>query len=123
MNLQFIVPEDGVPRLIDFNGRPYQTLALALGAGVNFVDIWARAATNRAIALPRHAQTGVRYYDLIRELFSIHAMHGWNPLKLMKSFRFALGAKHIIWRADDLRPVLFHYVRLLIRHAKQRRWR
>lgn len=121
VNLQFIVPEDGVPRLIDFNGRPYQTLALALGAGVNFVDIWARAATSRAVTLPGHAQTGVRYYDFSRELLRIRAMYGWHPLKLMKSFRFALGAKHIIWRADDLRPVLFHYVRLLSRHVKQRR--
>lgn len=63
VNLQFIVPEDGVPRLIDFYGRPYQTLALALalGAGVNIMDIWPRSVTGRELTDLQVARPGIRY--------------------------------------------------------------
>lgn len=122
VNLQFIVPEDGNPRLIDFNGRPYQTLSLALGAGINFLDIWARAATDRDLYLPEPARPGIRYYDFRQEMLRIRAQYGVSPVRLAESFGFALTAKHIIWTLDDLRPVVAHYRRVVDRQfAKKRR--
>lgn len=121
VNLQFIVSEDGAARLIDFNGRPYQTQALALGAGVNFMDIWARAATGREVGPACTAKVGVRYYDFRQEMMRVVARFGWNPVELAKSLAFAVGAKHIVWSLDDPRPVFTHYRRIIRRHLTHRR--
>ena len=45
--LQFLVPADGVPRLIDFNPRLYGSLPLAVRAGANHPDTWARLITGQ----------------------------------------------------------------------------
>ena len=73
---QLIVSNDGIPRLIDFNGRAYQTIALALGVGVNFMGVWSRVATNRKPTIPQSVQLGIRYQYLMRDLFRVHDEHG-----------------------------------------------
>lgn len=112
MNMQFIVPEDGVPRLFDFNGRPYMTQSLALGAGVNFMDIWARVATGKEPIIPQPAKPGIRYQDFVRDIFRIRDIHGWNPLKFLECLVYSIGAKHPYWRADDPKPFIHRYWRL-----------
>jgi predicted ATP-grasp superfamily ATP-dependent carboligase len=47
--LQFLVPGDGEPRLLDFNPRYYGSIALAIRAGANHPDVWARLATGRPV--------------------------------------------------------------------------
>src|SRR5205823_3805656 len=59
--LQFVVPEDGGPVLIDFNGRLYGSLALAVAAGVNLPAIWGCVATDRPLPRTREGLAGVRY--------------------------------------------------------------
>lgn len=119
VNLQFIVPEDGVPRIIDFNGRPYQTIALALGAGVNFMDIWAKLATGRVPVVPERARVGVRYHDFVQDRRRIRDTYGLRPLKLWTCFRFAFGSTHIDWARDDLRPFIYRYYRLVARQVSK----
>jgi predicted ATP-grasp superfamily ATP-dependent carboligase len=59
--LQFVRGRDGIPRLLDFNGRFYGSLALALAAGINLPATWARMATERAVDPVPKARIGVRY--------------------------------------------------------------
>src|SRR5207248_426407 len=67
--LQFLVPDGGgEPQLIDFNGRFYGSMPLAIGAGVNLPDIWARSVTSRDVPEPRDAEPGVRYQWLEGDL-------------------------------------------------------
>jgi predicted ATP-grasp superfamily ATP-dependent carboligase len=65
--LQFLRGPDGVERLIDFNGRYYGSMALALRAGVNHPATWARVALGMPVAQTTQI-TGVRYQWLTRDL-------------------------------------------------------
>ena len=40
VQLQFLAPADGPPRLIDLNGRPYGSLSLAIAAGLPLPALW-----------------------------------------------------------------------------------
>ena len=60
--LQFLVGDDGVPRLIDLNGRFYGSLSLAVAAGANLPAVWADLAVGRDPGPPVRARPGVRYH-------------------------------------------------------------
>jgi predicted ATP-grasp superfamily ATP-dependent carboligase len=102
--LQFLVPAGGEPQLIDFNGRFYGSLALAVGAGVNLPDIWARLATGRP-ATGGDARPGIRYQWLEGDLRAAH-----DPIG---SLRYAIGARHSISSLRDPKPVLREIRRLI----------
>lgn len=76
--LQFLVPADGVPRLIDFNPRMYGSLPLAVRAGANHPDTWARLTTGRPVA-PSAGRPGAAYQwfsrDLRASLADPHPVH------------------------------------------------
>ncbi len=75
VQLQFLAPADGPPRLIDLNGRPYGSLSLAIAAGLPLPALWldAYVVGGSPAASPSVAQgepgpeqirlggTGVRY--------------------------------------------------------------
>lgn len=65
--LQFLTPDDGLPRLIDFNPRFYGSLPLAVRAGANHPDTWARLTTGRPVA-PSEGRPGARYQWFSRDL-------------------------------------------------------
>jgi predicted ATP-grasp superfamily ATP-dependent carboligase len=66
--LQFLASADGRRLLIDFNPRFYGSLALAMRAGVNHADVWARLATGRPVHDPGRARPGARYQWFSRDL-------------------------------------------------------
>jgi predicted ATP-grasp superfamily ATP-dependent carboligase len=109
--LQFLVPADGIPRLIDLNGRFYGSLALAVGAGANLPATWAALATGRwaapAGAEPVTAAAGVRYSwwqgDLRR---AVVERRGGMARDLAGSLYAGLGAVHSIGRWRDPAPAL-----------------
>ena len=67
-NLQFLRPPLGEPHLIDFNGRFYGSLALAVAAGVNLPDVWGRSALGEAVDPVPSAPGGVRFQSLLEDL-------------------------------------------------------
>jgi predicted ATP-grasp superfamily ATP-dependent carboligase len=106
--LQFLsVPARG-PVLIDFNGRFYGSLALAVAAGVNLPAMWAAAATRRKVPTPRAARVGVRYQWLEGEL-RLALTQRRVPLRALA---YAPGAAHSIWSASDPKPALLQALRL-----------
>ena len=107
--LQFLVPEDRVPRLIDFNGRFYGSLALAISAGANFPALWADAAIGRPT---EHvdAAPGYRYQWLWGDLRRASVeRRGGLARDLFQTIRFAPGATHSVWGRRDSAPTA-HYL-------------
>jgi predicted ATP-grasp superfamily ATP-dependent carboligase len=112
--LQFVGAPGDHPSLIDFNGRFYGSLALAVGAGVNLPTLWAALATGRPVPEAVTALPGVRYQWLYGDLRRCidEGRRGilersWDALS------YSRGAVHSVISLNDLRPAA-RYVRLLI---------
>jgi len=105
VQLQFILPEDKVPRLIDFNGRTYASLALATAAGVNFLDIWARLAMGQQVEGPIEARPGVRYHWLEGDLKrSLRQRRGGALKDFISCIGYAPGTVGAVWAKGDPGP-------------------
>jgi predicted ATP-grasp superfamily ATP-dependent carboligase len=70
-NLQFLL-NDGEPLLIDFNPRPYHSLALAIAAGANLPAIWVDLLLGRRPAV-RDYEVGVRWRYLRHDALALWA--------------------------------------------------
>jgi predicted ATP-grasp superfamily ATP-dependent carboligase len=105
--LEFVVPADGAPRLIDFNGRFYASIALALRAGVNLPAMWAAHATSRPFAGPDTARAGVRFQWLEGDLRLAVQRRGPAMLgEAVAALRYGVGAGHSQWLLSDPGPAL-----------------
>ena len=104
--LQFIDTGEGQPRLIDFNGRFYGSLSLALAAGVNLPATWAALATGTP-AERADARPGVRYHYLEGDLQVARSERRGGLLRDVGGcLRYALGAQHSILSLRDPGPGL-----------------
>ncbi|HEV3228154.1 MAG TPA: ATP-grasp domain-containing protein [Solirubrobacteraceae bacterium] len=105
--LQFMEPEGAEPLLIDFNGRFYGSMSLALGAGVNLPALWASLATGDRPTGRHDGRPGVRYQYLEGDLQVARAeRRGGLGRDLASCLRYAVGARHSILSARDPRPGL-----------------
>lgn len=106
--LQFIRGRDGTPRLIDFNGRFYGSLALAVAAGVNLPAIWARTAVGQPVRQAPEARVGARYQWLGGDLRAGCATTSGLARvgRALDSMLHATGSTHSIWRVHDPRPAI-----------------
>jgi predicted ATP-grasp superfamily ATP-dependent carboligase len=106
--LQFIRGRDGTPRLIDFNGRFYGSLTLAVAAGVNLPAIWARMAIGQPVRPAPEARVGVRYQWLGGDLRAGCATtSGLARIgRALDSILHAVGSTHSIWRVRDPWPAI-----------------
>ncbi|MER7368972.1 ATP-grasp domain-containing protein [Nonomuraea wenchangensis] len=104
--LQFVVPEDGRPRLIDLNGRFYGSMALATAAGANLPAAWAALAVGHDVP-PTRARPGVRYHWLEGDLrrAAVERRSGLL-LDLAGTLRYAAGAVHSTLSLRDPGPAL-----------------
>jgi predicted ATP-grasp superfamily ATP-dependent carboligase len=121
-NLQFILCEDGVPRLLDFNGRFYGSLALAVAAGPNLPAVWARLATGQPVRTVQQSRPGVRYQWLAGDLRAgcVATSGVARVTALIDTLVCAAGATHGTWRASDPWPAITHYSRKLAKWMRQR---
>jgi predicted ATP-grasp superfamily ATP-dependent carboligase len=104
--LQFVVPADGRPRLIDFNGRFYGSLALAVAAGANLPAIWAALASGRRVRRTR-ARPGVRYQWLEGDLRRAGRERRGGLLRDgVTTIASAGSATHSLWSWRDPWPAL-----------------
>jgi predicted ATP-grasp superfamily ATP-dependent carboligase len=111
-HLEFLVPEDRRPRLIDFNGRIYASLALAVGAGVNFPALWAQLAMGRPTGRRRDAVPGIRYQWFWGDLRGALTERSAGP-EVLGTVRSARGSVHSVASVRDPRPAL-RLVRLML---------
>lgn len=104
--LQFITPPTGPPRFIDFNGRFYGSMALAVAAGCDLPMDWARLSLGQVVAGASPTVT-TRYQwlegDLRRALVE---KRGGIIHDLSETLRFAPSAAHSIMNLHDPKPTL-----------------
>jgi len=109
VQIQFLVPEDGEPRLVDMNGRIYWSLALPHEAGANLVAMWAALATARGTPRAATVACGISYQWLEGDLRRAFAeRRGGLVADVASALRYAKGAVHPLWNAHDPRPLLSH---------------
>lgn len=107
-NLQFLRPSTGgAPRLIDFNGRFYGSLALARAAGADLPVRWVLSAMGADDADPVAAEPGVRYQSLEEDLRRAFLERRRGLLRdVAGTLRYAGGAVHSTWSSSDPLPAL-----------------
>jgi predicted ATP-grasp superfamily ATP-dependent carboligase len=106
VQLEFRTQNGSAPRLIDFNGRLYGSVALGLHAGVNLPAAWADVALGRPVSGPAEGRPGTRYQWLEGDLKSSLSEHG--PRAVPAVLAAALRSKHGVWDPRDLGPSLAH---------------
>ncbi len=122
VQLQFLVPEGGRPRLIDLNGRFYASLHLAVAAGLDLPVMWAGRATGRELGRGRTPRTGVRYQWLEGDLRrALSTDRGQRLRELRSCLRYRQGAIDSLWSRDDPAPGL-RWLASAVRSAVDRLW-
>ncbi len=105
VELQFLTDARGVRHLIDLNGRFYGSMALAVAAGVNLPDAWARQVLGRPEPHPGDARTGVRFVwtagDLRR---AARERRGGLVRDVVSTLGWARTATDSVWDRRDLGP-------------------
>jgi hypothetical protein len=97
--LQFLVPSDRRPRLIDFNPRVYGSLPLAVKAGANLPDAWARVATGRPLERSE-GRPGAVYQWFSRDLRA--SLSDPHPVReTLRCLTVAPTAAHALWSWGD----------------------
>jgi hypothetical protein len=107
VQLQFLRTPDGTPFLIDLNGRFFGSMALALAAGGNLADAWARQALGEPLPSLPEARPGVRFLwaagDVRRAL--VERRGGLLP-DLASVLRRLPGSVPSVWDRHDPGPAL-----------------
>ncbi|HEY1833848.1 MAG TPA: ATP-grasp domain-containing protein [Solirubrobacteraceae bacterium] len=97
--LQFIATDDGRHLLIDFNPRLYGSLALAVRAGANHPDAFARLATGRPVQ-PSEGRAGARYQWFSRDLrASLNEPR--RASEVVRCITVGAGAAHSLWSWEE----------------------
>jgi predicted ATP-grasp superfamily ATP-dependent carboligase len=105
VELEFIRPPDGIPRLVDFNGRYYGSMALAIGAGVDFPALWAADATGQAVEPSPPARVPARFQRLAGDLRrAVNDRHGGLWRDVAQTIAYSPRAFHSTLSASDPRP-------------------
>jgi predicted ATP-grasp superfamily ATP-dependent carboligase len=106
VELQFLTGTDGVPQLIDLNGRFYGSMALACAAGPNLPDAWGRQALGLPMPALEDGLPGVRYVwtagDVRRAFVE---RQGGLMADVGATLRWVPGAVTSVWDRRDARPV------------------
>lgn len=118
VELQFLTPADGRPRLIDLNGRFYGSMALALRAGPNLVAAWGDQALGRPLPPLPDGEPGVRYLWAAGDLRRASAERRGGLLRDVATTIAwgAAGAARSVWDVHDPGPFL-HLVRARLRRS------
>ncbi|MDQ3785217.1 MAG: hypothetical protein M3360_10170 [Actinomycetota bacterium] len=105
--LQFQCTDEGERYLLDFNGRFYWSLALAVNAGLNLPAMWASLATDQAVGDIPPLPIGTRYQWLGGDLHRAFTERRGGLLHdLGDTLNFARSATHSLWDREDVRPSL-----------------
>jgi hypothetical protein len=114
VGLMFIVGPDGVPRLVDFNGRIPMSFQQSIAACPSLPDLWARVAAGRPLGDRPAVRIGVRYQWLWGDLRrAVSEGRGGRLADVLGCLAYAPGATHGIWSATDPCPAIRSWQRTL----------
>ena len=116
-SIQFMQPDVGPPRVVDFNGRLSLSFEQTIAAGINFPALWACVATGRDYGEVSPARMGVRFQwfegDIQRALIE---RRGGLVRDLADTLLYTRGAVHGVWRMSDPMPS-FRYWQYYLRRV------
>lgn len=120
VELEFIRGADGGPRLIDFNGRYYGSMQLAVAAGVDFPRLWAEDATGHHPEPSAAARVGVRFQRIGGDLRrALQGRRGGRARDVLDTLAYGARAHHSITSMRDPRPG-FIYLRHSVHELRAR---
>ena len=121
---QFQVPDDGIPLLIDFNGRMVGDSAFASLCGFRGHEAWARLATRRPLGQHhmRHVPAGSLYHAIDGDLWRVTRC-STGPLAFARAIaellRYSKRAVHPVLLRGDMLPVLSCFAWILARIVRR----
>lgn len=118
VDVDFLAPDVGPPRLIDCNGRFYASMAIADAAGVNFPDLWGRMALGHPVPTRLLGRAGVRYHWLEGDLRRAVGTRA-GLADVAGSIAHAAGAAHTIGLGNDPVPGIRHLGTLAARAVRR----
>ena len=108
VELQFLRDRAGELHLIDFNGRFYGSLALALAAGVDLPDAWARLCLGDDVPDLPDAPPGHRFSWVAGDVRRASVERRGGLIRdVASSLRWSRGAATCVWDAHDLGPIRY----------------
>lgn len=127
--LEFLVSPSGEPQLIDFQGRYYGSMALAMAAGTDYPQLWAAAVlgdwpSDIQPVPPLAARPGYRYVRTESDLMRLLVERRGGLLRDAAGYvRYRTGAVGSLWSARDPVPAAwwsFHMSRRIGRRIVRR---
>ncbi|MGY2079850.1 ATP-grasp domain-containing protein [Modestobacter sp. SYSU DS0657] len=107
VELQFLRDGDGVPHLIDLNGRFFGSMALANAAGANLADAWGRQVLGEPPPVLPDARAGERFLwtagDVRR---AVAERRGGLLADVGSTLRWLPGATTSVWDPRDPAPTV-----------------
>jgi hypothetical protein len=111
--LEFLVAPSGEPQLIDFQGRFYGSMALAIAAGTDYPRLWAEAvlsdwSTDLQPVPPLAAEAGYRYVRTESDLKRVLAERRGGLMRDAAGYvRYRAGAVGSLWSGRDPLPAVW----------------
>jgi predicted ATP-grasp superfamily ATP-dependent carboligase len=121
VQLQFRARRGDAPRLIDFNGRLYGSLALGLHAGVNLPAAWADVARGRPVTGQVRGRAGARYQWFEGDLRGALDDGVGVPRSVVGALAFAARSGHSMWDPRDPGPAMRVTLDIARRAVRRRR--
>ena len=113
---------DGVPRLIDFNGRLPSNIEASAGAGSRHMEAWAALATGRPTPPLDGVRLGMRFQWLEGDLRrAIRERRGGLVRDVATTLAYAPRAQHTVAKWDEPTLVVRYSARLLRESLTARR--
>jgi hypothetical protein len=113
---------DGVPRVIDFNGRLPSNIEASAGAGSRHIEAWAALATGRPAPPLDGVRLGMRFQWLEGDLRrALRERRGGLVRDLTTTLAYAPRAQHTVAKWDEPTLVVRYAVRLLRESLTARR--
>lgn len=107
VELQFLTGSDGVPHLIDLNGRFFGSMALTNAARPGVTDLWGRLVLGETVDPLPDAPAGVRFSWTAGDLRRASIERRSTLLRdLAESLTWARGAANSVWELRDPAPTL-----------------
>lgn len=107
VELQFLTGADGVPHLIDLNGRFFGSMALMNAARPGVPDLWGRLVLGESVGILPDAPPGVRFSWTAGDLRRASVERRGNLLRdVFASLRWSRGATNSVWDLRDLAPTV-----------------
>ncbi|MFI7584499.1 ATP-grasp domain-containing protein [Kocuria sp. M1N1S27] len=121
VELQFLTGDDGVPQLIDLNGRFFGSMALAEAARPGLADAWGRLVLGGPVPRLPDARPGVRYAWLAGDMRRAAVeRRGGLAADVVDTLRWGRGAQHSVWDLRDLGPT-WHLATWRVRNGAESR--